>query len=242
MTEASEPQWAIELEGVTKTFGHRRVLQGIDLKLGKGQFLTLFGPNGAGKTTLLKTVATLMRPTAGRVTIAGLDPAKQAARVRQSLGFIGHQSLIYEELTAYENLKFYGRMYRVRGLEERIEEVARKVGLERRLHDQVRTLSHGMQKRFSIARAIIHDPALLLLDEPESGLDQHASELLAEILGDPASGERTVLMTTHDLERGLRWGTQVAILAQGKIIYSGPRPEDTALFPRMYQQLTGAKS
>jgi heme ABC exporter ATP-binding subunit CcmA len=239
VTEASEPSWAIEIEGVTKTFGHQPVLRGIDLQLRRGEFLTLFGPNGAGKTTLIKTLATLIKPSSGRIMMEGLSLAKQASEIRRLIGFIGHQSLIYEELSAYENLKFYGRMYRVSGLEERIERAARRVGLHSRLHDRVRTLSHGMQKRFSIARAIIHDPAILLLDEPEAGLDEHASALLAEILEGLTAEGKTVLMTTHNLERGLRWGTQVAILTQGRIVYAGAKPEDTASFPQMYQRLTG---
>ena len=210
---------AIEVNGITKKFGKKPVLRGIDLVLKDGESLTILGPNGAGKTTLLKILSTLLRPSTGSVKIAGLDLKGNPIEIRRKIGVVSHQTFLYDELTASENLKFYGKMYDVPDLEERIHNLISMVDLESRINDRVRTLSRGMQQRISIARALIHDPSILLLDEPETGLDQSASALLTEILDDPDAGKRTVVMTTHNLERGLEIGNRIAILAEGKIAY-----------------------
>jgi len=210
---------AIYIKGVTRRFGNKPVLRGIDLEVKEGEFFSIFGPNGAGKTTLIKVLATLLRPSAGSVRIAGLYLGDNSAKIRRRIGVVGHQTFLYDELTSYEILKFYGMMYDVPNLEERIHELITKVGLASRLHDRVRTLSRGMQQRLSIARALVHNPSIVLLDEPETGLDQYAGEMLVEILNDPKTRKRTVVMTTHNLERGLELSDHVAILAKGKIAY-----------------------
>ena len=239
---AESDQWAIEVDDLTKSFGYLRVLKGLNLRVGKGEFLTIFGPNAAGKTTLLRILATLSKPSSGEVHILGLPAKDAAAEIRQRIGVVTHETLLYDDLTVYENLKFYGRMYDVLHLEERISSLVAEIGLEARLRQRVGTLSHGMQKRLSIARAVIHDPELVLMDEPEAGLDQHATEMLAELLDSLYSGRRTVVMTTHNLERGLKMGDHVAILSQGRVVYKEPRALlDTASFQQTYYHHTGVQ-
>jgi heme exporter protein A len=213
----------IEIRGLVKSFGHKAVLKGIDLEVADGQFLTLVGPNGAGKTTLIRILATLSKATSGTVWMDGFDLADASVDIRRHMGLVSHQTLLYGDLTPDENLRFYGRMYDVPDLEERIGAVLRQVGLEGRRHDPVRTFSRGMQQRLAIARAILHRPSVLLLDEPDTGLDQHAAEMLHELLATVGTQGRTVLMTTHNLERGLSMGDRVAILAGGRIAYGADK-------------------
>lgn len=229
----------IEVQGLVKTFGLKPVLRGLDLEVPAGAFLTVVGPNGAGKTTLLRILATLSRPSGGRVRIAGYELPGQAGLVRQWLGVLSHQPLLYGDLTAEENLRFFGRMYGVPRLEARIEATLQQVGLSARRRDLVRTFSRGMWQRLSIARAILHDPPVLLLDEPYTGLDPDASAMLDELLRSAIGQGRTVLMTTHDLARGLMLADYVAILARGKIAYIAPRNEiDADQFGQLYAQVT----
>jgi heme exporter protein A len=209
----------IEIRGLAKSFGHKAVLKGIDLEVTDGQFLTLVGPNGAGKTTLIRILATLSKATSGTVLVGGFDLADEPVDIRRHIGLVSHQTLLYGDLTPDENLRFYGRMYDVLDLEGRIEAVLQQVGLEGRRRDPVRTFSRGMQQRLAIARAALHQPSVLLLDEPDTGLDQHAAEMLHELLATVGTQGRTVLMTTHNLERGLSMGDRVAILAGGRIAY-----------------------
>lgn len=237
-----DPQgWAIQIQGLCKSFGRHQVLKGVDLKARKGEFLVLFGPNGAGKTTLIKILATLSRPSSGSARLMGQDLLEDALGVRAKVGVVLHQTLLYDDLTPKENLLFYGRMFGVPNLERRIHALLDQVGLSERLHDRVRTLSRGMQQRLSIARALLHDPPILLLDEPETGLDQHAASVLGELLHG-VEGDKTVLMTTHNLERGLGMGDHMAILAGGRIVYEevGGAP-DPARFRGTYYQYTGAR-
>ncbi len=232
---------AIEVKGVTRGYGRHLVLRGVDLEVGRGDFLTMFGPNGAGKTTLIKVLATLLRPTAGTVRIAGLDIRSDSRRIRREIGVISHHTFLYDELTAYENLKFYGRMYDVPNLEERIHDLIARVGLTPRLHDRVGTLSRGMQQRVSIARAMIHNPSVMFLDEPETGLDQNAVAMLQEVLDGFHAEGRTMLMTTHSLERGLEMGNHIAILARGKIVFEeSKRSLNLASLREAYYHHTGA--
>ncbi len=232
---------AIQVKGLYKSFGAGPVLHNLDLDVGWGERLVLFGGNGSGKTTLVKTLATLARPDAGLVRIAGWDSRRQGAMLRRSIGVVGHQPLLYEELTGYENLRFYGRMYSVPHLEERIQLVAEMVGVAQHLPARVRTLSHGMQKRLSLARALLHDPPVLLLDEPETGLDQEALERLDALLASKADAPKTVLMTTHDLERGLALADRVAILARGRIVFLERRDAmDAATFRGTFMRYLGA--
>ncbi len=223
MSDIQSDEWVLTVEGLTKSFGHNHALRGVNLRLKRGDFLTILGPNGAGKTTLIRILATLTRPSSGKVRLGSWDLREGGAALRREIGFLSHQTLLYDDLTAFENLRFYGRMYDVPNLEKRIQEVIRGVGLERRLHDPVRTFSRGMQQRLAIARAFLHDPSVMLLDEPYTGLDQSAVETLRGILQELADGHKTTIMATHNLERGWENCHQVAILVKGEIKYEADR-------------------
>ena len=217
--DRNDIKYAIEAKGLSKSFGGLFALKSIDLNIHEGKCVALFGPNGAGKTTLIKVLTTLSRAADGEVFIAGEDIKKNAVIVRRKIGVVSHQTFLYDNLTAYENLKFYGKMYDVPDLEQRIKDVIAKVGLENRLQDRVGIFSRGMQQRLSIARAILHDPPIMLLDEPETGLDEHARSTLSKLLKTLIAGNRTVLLTTHNLEWGFELADQVAILFKGQIVY-----------------------
>jgi heme exporter protein A len=219
------PVSAIEVRELKKSFGERRALRGIDLELTCGECLVVFGPNGAGKTTLLKILSTLLKPSAGNIFINGIDIRKDSVRIRRQLSLVSHQTFLYDHLTIDENLKFYGRMYDVADLGERIEEVITWAQLESRRDDQVGTLSRGMQQRTSLAKAMLHYPSFLFLDEPEAGLDPHASNMVWDIINNTSSGVRTVVMATHNLERGLELGDKIIILDRGQIIYQVTKGE-----------------
>lgn len=227
--------------GLVKFFGNHPALRGVNLKVKRGEFLTLFGPNGSGKTTLIKVLATVCRPTAGTVRVAGLEIHKSPLEVKRQIGLVTHLSYLYDDLTARENLRFYGRMYDVEALEERVKEVVARVGLSSRLDDRVGTFSRGMQQRLSIARAMLHHPGIMLLDEAETGLDQQAAAMLREVLEEHRSQGGTAIMTTHSLERGLALADRVAILAEGKIAYEESCSTlTTACFEDIYRRYTGA--
>lgn len=233
---------AIEVKRLTKTYGEQYALRGIDLSVKWGDFLAIFGPNGAGKTTLLKVLATIAKPSSGDVSVAGFDLSEDGVKVRQLIGVVSHQTLLYDDLSAYENLRFYGKMYEVSDLKNRISQLVAQVGLESRLHDPVRTLSRGMQQRLAIARALIHDPPILILDEPGTGLDQHASAMLANVIATTLTGQRTVIMTTHSLEQGAALGNRIMIMANGKIVYEESKPSDITSLREIYYQHTGVKN
>jgi heme exporter protein A len=227
----------IQVRKLVKAFGNRAVLKGVDLDVAEGEFLTLVGPNGAGKTTLMHVLSTLTRPTGGLVRMAGYDLADGAIEVRHQIGLVSHKTLLYDDLSAEENLRFYARMYEVPAARARIESVLRRVGLWGRQRDPVRTYSRGMQQRLAIARAMLHDPPILLLDEPDTGLDQHAAGMLTGLLHEVGATRRTVLMTTHNLERGLELGDRVAILARGHIVYQASKADlDPSRFREVYYQ------
>ena len=229
--------WAIETRGVTKLYGDRYALRGIDLKVSHGDRLVIFGPNGAGKTTLLKILSTLVKPSSGNVWLNGIDIRDEPTQIRRQISLVSHRTYLYDDLTIYENLKFYGKMYDVTNLEQQIQKVISWVELESRINDRVGTLSHGLQQRVSIARAILHNPLILLLDEPEVGLDPHVSGVISDVLGSINSDIGTVVMTTHNLERGLELSGRVIILNSGEIVYQASRYElDTANFRQVYDE------
>ena len=208
---------AVRVVGLHKSFGDRPVLWDLDLTVGWGESLVLFGANGVGKTTLLRILSTQVRSDAGTASVAGYDLRRQPAAIRRSLGVVGHRHFLYEDLTCRENLLFYGRLFNVSPLQQRVQAVLRRVGLESRGDQRVRTLSHGMQQRLSVARAILHWPSLLLLDEPEAGLDREAVVMLGSLLSEWTDSGRSVVMTTHNVELGLAWADRVALLTRGKI-------------------------
>jgi ABC-type multidrug transport system ATPase subunit len=215
----SSPPPAVLVEDLHKSYGHVEALRGLDLRLEPGVFLTIFGPNGAGKTTLMKVLSTLTRPTEGSALVGGKDVVREAAAVRKRVGVISHNTFLYAQLTGLENLEFYAHMYRVQGARERALALLSKMELTQRMHDRVATYSRGMQQRLSVARALLHDPELLLLDEPYTGLDQHASRVLAEVLEGLRDGTRAVIMTTHNLQEGLSGCDRAAIMVDGRIVF-----------------------
>ncbi|SRR5581483_1915254 len=215
----------ITVKKLVKRFGMKTVLRGVDFEVQPGEFVALLGPNGAGKTTFLRILASLSRPSLGQVNVAGYRLPDQAAAVRARLGVVSHLPLLYGDLTAEENLRFYGRMYGVSKIENRISEVLQMVGLENRRRDLVRTFSRGMQQRLAIGRAVLHDPDVMLFDEPYTGLDQDASSMLDDVLRSVAAQGRTVVMTSHDLARAEDLATRFDILSRGVIAASASRKE-----------------
>jgi heme exporter protein A len=215
----------IKVRHLVKRFGLKTILRGLDFDVRPGEFVALLGPNGSGKTTFLRILASLSHPSLGEVYIAGFGLPQQAASVRARLGIVSHLPLLYGDLTAEENLRFYGRLYGVIRLDERITEMLEMVGLELRRRDLVRTFSRGMQQRLAIGRAVLHDPDVLLFDEPYTGLDQDASAMLDDILRSVAVEGRTVVMTSHDLGRAEDLATRFDILTRGVIVASATRKE-----------------
>jgi heme exporter protein A len=211
----------IHVDGVTKRYGPVLALRGVSLQLRQGRCLGIFGPNGSGKTTLLKILSTLTRPSTGSVSIAGYDTVRQADKIRPLLGVLSHQSFLYGHLTAMENLQFYGRLLGVKKLPERVAEMLEAVGLEMHAQRLVRTYSRGMQQRLAIARVLLHGPPIILLDEPYTGLDQQAVLHVQELLQQSHAPDRTIVLSTHDLQRGLELYDDIAIQCHGKIVYYG---------------------
>ena len=210
----------IKVRRLVKTFGPKPVLRGLDFQVGQGEFVALLGPNGAGKTTFLRILATLSRPKMGEVIVAGHHLPEEAAAVRRRLGVVSHQPLLYGDLSAEQNLRFYGWMYGVGELDRRMDEVLHLVGLNPRRRDLVRQFSRGMQQRLAIGRAILHRPDILLFDEPHTGLDQEAAAMLDQVLREIASAGRTVVMTSHNISRAADLADRVDILSKGVITAS----------------------
>jgi heme exporter protein A len=215
----------IKVRKLVKRFGLKTVLKGMDFEVEEGEFVGLLGPNGAGKTTFLRILSSLSRPSLGDVRIAGYRLPHQATAVRRRLGVLSHQPLLYGDLTAEENLRFYGKMYAVENPDSRIDEVLQLVDLSHRRNDLLRTYSRGMQQRLAIARSVIHDPDILLLDEPYTGLDQDACAMLDEVLQEIAVQGRTIVMTSHDLARVADLASRFDVLSRGKIVSSAGRED-----------------
>lgn len=228
----------IKVRSLTKSFGPRTALAGVALSVGAGESVTLVGPNGAGKTTLLRILATLTRPTSGTVHIAGMDLARSGEEVRRKIGFLSHRTLLYDDLTAEQNLRFYARMYDLDDGPARTRGLLEQVGLTARRNDLVRTFSRGMQQRLAVARAVLHRPQVLLLDEPYTGLDPQAAQVLTDLLANLVGEGCTVLLTTHNLAQGLAVSQRVVVLARGRVVHDAPWTEmDPATFATVYQRL-----
>ena len=203
----------LTLEGLTRNYGERAALEGVTLTLAAGQTLVVFGPNGAGKTTLLRVLATLLRPHSGRVTVLDTHLPDEAWRVRGRVGLLGHEPLLYRELTARENLRYHARLHGAS--DERVEEQLDAVSLADRADEQVRTLSRGMLQRVAVARATLHHPELLLLDEPYANLDPAAIDLVEPLIG--AASGLTRVLTSHDPSRDLAQADIVLGLRAGRV-------------------------
>jgi len=219
----TENTYEIKAQGLTKSFGGLEALRGIDLHIRKGEFYTLFGPNGAGKTTFIKILSTLAKPSSGTLTVSGHDAVKDPDSVRRVTGVLSHDPFLYENMSAHENIMFFGSLYGVEDPGGRARVVIERVGLGKREHDLVRTFSRGMKQRLAVARAIVHDPGILLLDEPYTGLDQHGAGVFGEMLSMLKADGRTILMTTHNIDEGLDRSDRVGILAGGRMVYESGR-------------------
>jgi len=209
----------LEIKGLKKTFSLKPILRGVDLFLDQGERMALLGANGAGKTTLLRILAGLIKPGAGTARIGGWDIEQEAQQVRHLVGFVAHQPYLYDELTALENLLFFGRMYGVKHARERSIELLQRVGLARRVGERASALSRGQLQRLALARAMLHSPQLLLLDEPETGLDEEGNELLEALLVEQTERGGTTLFTTHNLERALKFSDRISMLSGGRVVY-----------------------
>ena len=230
---------AVSVSGLTKTFSTRKAVDRVSFELPRGAFLSVFGPNGAGKTTLLRMLSTLTRPTEGSIFIDGIDALEEPDVAREHMGLISHNAMLYPDLTAEENLLFYARLYGVKNPEARVIELLDAVGLKHRRLDLVRTFSRGMTQRVSIARALINDPSVVLLDEPYSGLDPHAVEVFDQLIESVRDG-RTFIMVSHDLEKGLSMCTHALVLAKGRVVTFAERDSlDTDEFRALYRSTVG---
>ena len=213
------PGYAIAVEGLEKSYRDWPVLWDLDLTVSWGESLALFGANGAGKTTLLRILSSSVRADAGTVRVAGWNLVRQTSEARRRIGVVGHRSFLYEDLTTRENLVYYARLYGVSDREAQVKAALERVGLSSRAGHRVRALSNGMQKRASIARAILHQPDVLLLDEPEAGLDRESRQMLGDLLAEWTAEGRSVAFTTHDIELGLAWGHRAAVLSGGRVTF-----------------------
>ncbi|MBA2564275.1 MAG: heme ABC exporter ATP-binding protein CcmA [Gemmatimonadetes bacterium] len=211
----------LELERVGKAFGRRVALRDVSLVLRRGCGIALLGPNGAGKTTLLRVAAGLMAPTSGRLVVDG-SPRAAAVRLRRKVGYVGHQGLLYDTLTARQNLAFFARLYGAGGAERRSREMLRRFGLERHAERRVASFSRGMRQRLALARALLHAPDILLLDEPYTGLDAEGAQLLNRELAGLLENGAALLLATHRFEVPLALAADVAVLAGGELRHAGP--------------------
>jgi heme exporter protein A len=239
MPEGSTTTFAVEIEGLVRAFGARKALDGVSLTLPRGAFLSIFGPNGAGKTTLLRVLTTLTNPSKGAAKVVGLDVVKDAVELRDRIGLISHNPLLYPDLSAEENLLFFAEMYGVDDPPGRVRELLSAVELDHRRLDLVRTFSRGMLQRLSIARALLHRPEVLFLDEPYSGLDPHAADILDSLIA-AVRAQHTFVMVSHDLAKGLELCTHALILAKGRVVLFEPRERiDPDEFAATYRSTVG---
>lgn len=230
---------ALEVKKLTKVFGDRKALDNVSFSLPQGAFLSIFGPNGAGKTTMLRMLSTLARSTSGAIRVMGLDAKEDPDKVRDHIGLISHNSMLYPDLTAMENMMFVARLYGIINPEARVRELLRAVELDHRRFDMVRTFSRGMTQRLSIARALINDPDVVFLDEPYAGLDPHAVEIFDELIGGLRE-ERTFVMVSHDLQKGFSACTHAMMLARGRVMVCAPKDElDFDEFKGLYRETVG---
>lgn len=210
---------ALQIEKVSKDFGRIIALRNVDLVVQPGEFVSILGRNGAGKTTLLNIISGISRPSSGTVQLFGTDPSDRFNKAK--LAVISHEMFLYGNLTAIENLEYYGRIYGVSNLEQQIEQVLKNVELTHRRFDLVATYSRGMTQRLTIARALLHEPSLLLLDEPFTGLDQHAIGMLTSLLKMQKKLGRTILLTTHDLHTANMLSERYVVLDKHRIVQDG---------------------
>ncbi len=213
---------ALKADSIGKTIDDKCILSDIDFEIPRGGYVALLGANGAGKSTLLKVLATLIPATRGTLMLFGEAVQRETSTIRSRLGMIGHNAMLYRDLSALENLLFFGRLYRVPVPEERATEMLEYVGLASRRHDPVKTFSRGMTQRIAIARALMHDPDLLLADEPFAGLDAPSSAMLQEMLNRLHEQGKTIILANHDIEQSLDLADHAVVLRQGQLVLDQP--------------------
>ena len=230
---------AIKTKKLSKVFGNRRAVDNVSIEVPQGAFLSIFGPNGAGKTTLLRVLSTLSRATSGSATLMGVDLKEDPDKARDHIGLISHNSMLYPDLTAEQNLMIYARLYGVVDPEARVLELLEAVELKHRRLDVVRTFSRGMTQRLSIARALMNDPDVVFLDEPYAGLDPHAVEIFDGLIEQLRDG-RTFIMVSHDLQKGFDVCTHALVLARGRVVSYAPKEDiDFEQFRQLYRETVG---
>jgi heme exporter protein A len=232
---------AIEALGLARSFGERRVIDGLDLRVEQGAFLTVFGPNGAGKSTLLRILSTLDKPSAGELALFGRPVSEDPESSRALIGLVSHSPMLYASLSIEENLRLFARLYGVAQPQQRVRQMLARVGLEHRRYDLVRTLSRGMTQRAALARALLHEPRLLLLDEPFAGLDAQATKILDGLLAElKSSGRHTVVLVSHDLEYGYQAASHLLLLARGReLCFASVAQLEFENFAALYAQAVG---
>ena len=230
--------YLIDIQELVKSYDLLPVLRKLTLQITRGEFVALLGPNGSGKSTLLRILCGLSRASVGSIRVGGWKLPDEIAAVRAQIGLVSHKSLLYDNLSAYENLRFFAQIYNVSNADARINALLAQVGLQKRTHALVRTFSRGMLQRLSIARSLLHNPDILLLDEPYTGLDQDASAILDELLKAAHAEGRTIIMTTHDLNRAAILPTRIVILSRGEIGYDQPAGISVVELAALYTEIT----
>jgi len=236
---ATDTELALEVRELSRTFGARKALDKVSFELPRGAFLSIFGPNGAGKSTLLKVLSTLTVPSKGSASVLGLNVVEDAVPLRERIGFISHNPLLYPDLSAEENLEFFAELYCLENPKDRVRELLTAVELDHRRLDLVRTFSRGMIQRLSIARSLLHEPEIIFLDEPYSGLDPHAMDILDGLIASVRE-QHTFVMVSHDLAKGLELCSHALILAKGKIVlFQEKELIDESEFAATYRSTVG---
>jgi heme exporter protein A len=230
---------ALTVRDLARKFGHVRALRGVSFSLDRGDVLVVFGPNGAGKSTLLRLLAGVLRPDRGEIHVQGRRLVSSDVSVRRRIGLISHASLLYDGLTAEENLEFYARLYDLNGPRQLAGLALERVGLADRAMSPAAEMSRGMLQRLAIARALLHDPDVVLLDEPFTGLDERAATALREQFARLRAERRVIVLVTHNIDEGLGLATHVAIQVAGRFVECGPRSSDAAGYRERYKKASG---
>jgi ABC-type multidrug transport system ATPase subunit len=239
---ADRPALGIRLSQVSKAFGAQLALDHLDLEVPQGSFVAVMGANGAGKTTLLKVISGLAAPTAGSVTIAGIEMRKAGPKLRALVGVVSHETMLYADLTTEENLRFHAKLFGLPNPREAVERAVERLDVAHVLDKPVRALSRGTRQRVALARALIHDPAVILLDEPYTGLDEAAAASLSELLEGLATPERILMLTLHDVVRALSGPRRLLVLSGGRIALDEPIDGSTDQMAETYLGLLRAEA
>ena len=235
------PDLGIELRGVRKSFGSQHALAGVDLTIAQGSYVAVMGPNGAGKTTMLKIIGGLSAPTSGSVKVAGVEMRKAGPGLRRLVGFVSHESMLYHDLSAKENLLFNAKLFGVADPEHVVTEWAERLNVAKHLRKPVRALSRGTRQRVAVARALLHDPHVLIMDEPYTGLDEVAATQLADLLSDLHTPDRTLVITVHEVFRALTGPERLVAMASGKVAMDRPIEGDEEDVATAYRALLHAE-